>query len=334
MKDEGQKRLLESLRQLTGEPWAGLDPLGGGRNSRVWRAFSPVGRVAAVKQYFRSPADPRDRLGVEWQALRFVHKYLPSRVPAPWAIDEAQGLAVYEFIAGQAPAGHQGLAEDIAPLIDFLSELLRLGLKPEASGLPEASEALFDLENFADRIKTRLDRLTDFSGPPELNSRLKIFLETRLKPELDHCLTLGGPGSSLPSRILSPSDFGFHNAVRRPSGELVFIDFEYFGWDDPAKLIIDTWLHPHEHMTLSPDQQRKWLEAAVGLYGRQDPGLPERLRLLAPWLRLKWSLILLNEFVKNEAGRRAFSGRSLDPAGLETQLRRAEIMLDNKIEVS
>ena len=36
-------------------------------------------------------------------------------------------------------------------------------------------------------------------------------------------------------RTLSPSDFGFHNALRTPAGTMVFLDFEYFGWDDPAK---------------------------------------------------------------------------------------------------
>ena len=37
-------------------------------------------------------------------------------------------------------------------------------------------------------------------------------------------------------RTLSPSDFGFHNALKRSDGRIVFLDFEYFGWDDPAKM--------------------------------------------------------------------------------------------------
>ena len=45
-------------------------------------------------------------------------------------------------------------------------------------------------------------------------------------------------------RVLSPSDFGFHNALRRPDGTIVFVDFEYFGWDDPAKMMADAMLHP------------------------------------------------------------------------------------------
>ena len=44
--------------------------------------------------------------------------------------------------------------------------------------------------------------------------------------------------------VLSPSDFGFHNALLGPDGKLCFIDFEYAGWDDPAKLICDFFCQP------------------------------------------------------------------------------------------
>ena len=38
--------------------------------------------------------------------------------------------------------------------------------------------------------------------------------------------------------ILSPSDFGFHNIVKKKQ-KLYFFDFEYSGVDDPVKLICD-----------------------------------------------------------------------------------------------
>ena len=45
-------------------------------------------------------------------------------------------------------------------------------------------------------------------------------------------------------RCLSPSDFGFHNAILANDGRLRFIDFEYAGWDDPSKLICDFFCQP------------------------------------------------------------------------------------------
>ena len=44
--------------------------------------------------------------------------------------------------------------------------------------------------------------------------------------------------------IISPSDFGFHNTLVRPDGELQFLDFEYAGFDDPAKLVGDFYACP------------------------------------------------------------------------------------------
>ena len=56
-------------------------------------------------------------------------------------------------------------------------------------------------------------------------------------------------------QVLSPSDFGFHNAILKESGDLVFLDFEYFGRDDPVKLMADFIWHPG--MKLSNLQKRR-----------------------------------------------------------------------------
>src|SRR6266480_4587472 len=66
------------------------------------------------------------------------------------------------------------------------------------------------------------------------------------------------------SRILSPSDFGFHNAIRRPDGTLAFVDFEYFGWDDPAKTIVDFLLHPG--MSVADTLKRRFAAAVEAAF--------------------------------------------------------------------
>lgn len=44
---------------------------------------------------------------------------------------------------------------------------------------------------------------------------------------------------SLPQerRILSPGNFGFHNALLTPEKDICFVDFAQSGWEDPARLI-------------------------------------------------------------------------------------------------
>jgi hypothetical protein len=47
--------------RLLGGGVQSIEPLGGGRNSRVYRVLGADGRSYALKAYFRHPADPRDR---------------------------------------------------------------------------------------------------------------------------------------------------------------------------------------------------------------------------------------------------------------------------------
>ncbi len=91
-----------------------------------------------------------------------------------------------------------------------------------------------------------------------------------------------------------PSDFGFHNSLRRRDGSLAFIDFEYFGWDDPVKLIADILLHPDK--MLSPPQRKRLRQAAGRQYG-EDATFFLRLDAYLPLFGVRWVLIMLNEFI-------------------------------------
>jgi len=102
-----------------------------------------------------------------------------------------------------------------------------------------------------------------------------------------------------------PADFGFHNSLRQGDGSLAYIDFEYFGWDDPVKLTADILLHPG--VPLSSAQQRRFREAAERLYG-EDASFAVRLEALLPLFCLRWILILLNEFLPERWQRRVLAG--------------------------
>ena len=96
-------------------------------------------------------------------------------------------------------------------------------------------------------------------------------------------------------RTLSPSDFGFHNALRRPDGSVVFLDFEYFGWDDPAKLCSDFCLHPG--MGLDDNLAARFLRGARAIYGAADAQYESRLAVMRPLCGLCWCMIVLNSFL-------------------------------------
>jgi hypothetical protein len=113
--------------------------------------------------------------------------------------------------------------------------------------------------------------------------------------------------------------------LRRPGGDIDFLDFEYFGWDDPAKLVADTLLHPATD--LPHNLKARFYDGMV----RSLPS-PDRLRavvpIVYPLFGIKWSLILLNEFLREGLVRRAHAGGGEEEAGLlPAQLHKSKLML-------
>ena len=116
--------------------------------------------------------------------------------------------------------------------------------------------------------------------------------------------------------MLSPSDFGFHNALRTGDGTLVFIDFEYAGIDDCCKLVGDFFSQPR--IPVSIEYLSLFLDNAFT--PQQNTMIRARLPVILPLVRLKWCCILLNEFLRVGASRRAFSEqRAVELHHLEQQ---------------
>jgi len=287
-----------------------MEWIGGGGNSRIYKLEGPY----AGKVYFQ-----QRRLEVEFAALEFVWRHGVRCVPEPLAADPREKIAVYEFIEGKKPVPTEA---DIDAAVEFLVTLKRLAAEPDAAALSSAAEACFTVQEIVENIRKRLARVADVA-------ELKPFLSEDFVPLLERLsATLPNEDPSpMDQRTLSPSDFGFHNALRRPNNELVFLDFEYFGWDDPAKMVADFLLHPA--MDLSEPLRQRF---AKGIYQRFDANknLVKRVQTVYPLFGLKWCLIMLNEFVPEDLQRRGFaSGGSLDRAAAQArQLDKARRMLD------
>lgn len=308
----------DALSRLIGGSARDLRELPGGRNSRVYR-FDGKGRDLIGKFYFRHPGDPRDRLGTEFAAFDFLWRRGVRRIPRPLAKSAASGVAVYERVPGKSIARGAATPRDVEDALDFLEELNAPAHRARASFGP-ASEAFFSPAGVVANVRARLARLKAASPLPELSSFLRR-IETALARAERACARAGVLHEELPAaeRLLSPSDFGFHNALRGPGG-LRYFDFEYFGWDDPSKTFSDFILHPA--MALDAGARDAF---AAGFFARfGSASLRRRLPLLYPLFGLKWCTILLNEFVSEHRQRREFA-RSATGAG--AQLKKARALL-------
>jgi hypothetical protein len=311
-------------------------PVRRGANNRV---FKLVGQAscAVLKIYPAQEADPRDRLGHEFAALSFLARHGVAEVPRPIASDPARHCAVYEWIDG-APPGDVGFAE-IDALADFFIRLQGLRGRAGAEALPEGATPALSPATVAAQLTGRLDRLITVVEP---GSEAAEFVESRLRPEveraIDHlrqgCEAAGFGFAAplpLPLRVLSPSDFGFHNALRRPDGTLAFLDFEYFGWDEPAKAVADVMLHAG--MALPRALARRYRDRVTAALVAGDPDFPRRFALFFPAMRAVWCLILLNEFLPERWARRVLSGAADDRAAAQArQLAKACDMLTRGFE--
>ena len=308
--DTGLLQATEVARRLVGNTAEVSRLLTGGRNSRIWYVRSGSSAFA-LKQYpARRDDDLRDRLATETGALRLMEHYQIDTVPRVVAVDGECGFALLSWIDGRDVVDiDEG---DIDAAVAFLTAIHRLRATPWAAKQPLASEACLSGTEIVRQINSRLERLMRLSDEPELID----FLDRSLPPEIarasGEARALAAAagfdfGAELPQewRSLVPSDFGFHNSMRRSDGSLAFVDFEYFGWDDPVKLAADMLLHPGR--TLPVAQRARFRRSAERLYG-EDMSFAQRLRAYLPLFGLRWVLILLNEFIPERWQGRALAG--------------------------
>ena len=224
----------------------------GGRNSRIWRVRSGE-RAFALKQYPPRQDDPRDRLSTEVGALRLMERYQHRHVSrACSASMESAAMRLLSWIDGSDVT--EVSDADIDAAVAFLAAIHGLRATPWAAEQPLAAEACLCGEEIERQIGAAADAACgrSLASEPELIDFIDHSVRTRSSPgraaEARAAMAAAGLdfGAELPQewRSLVPSDFGFHNSLRRSDGSLAFVDFEYFGWDDPVKLTADILLHP------------------------------------------------------------------------------------------
>jgi len=295
-----------------------LKLLPGGRNNTVWRVDAGPDSYL-LKNYFWSEADPRDRLSQEWAFLEFLQSIGSRKGPAPLAKNPKARFALLEFIPGKPPEEITG--PDILDAAGFFADIN--SSRHSGGHLPSVSEAAFSLDAHLATTDRRIDHLTKIAPSTPDHAAAVEFIHSTLQPlwqrirqRFEKIPAASRAAVLSPeNRCLSPSDFGFHNALRQSDDTLRYLDFEYAGWDDPAKTLIDFTNQPDR---ILPDPLASlFLEKTIPIF--PDPAtLLERITILTPLYQLKWACICLNAFLP---------GRPSDPSRpLASQLVRSRTM--------
>jgi hypothetical protein len=304
------------------------EQLAGGRNNRVFRLEMPDGRKLVLKSYFTSPHDPRDRLAAEWSFLTYAWQRGVRTIPQPLAFDRETGCALYTYADGRKLRPGEITQIHIDAAIDFV---LAINAAPRnAMPLEHGSEACFSLAEHIAAVERRVNRLATLAPEAPDVEKAAQFIAERLRPTWKavrvgiereaarHGIALDAviPESEI---VASPSDFGFQNALVASDGGVTFIDFEYAGKDDPAKLVCDFFCQPEVPISIAHFE--RFTERLV-----RGLSLPDvhhvRFGLLLDAYRVKWACILLNDFLPVDGARRAFANAQVQRRA--TQIAKAE----------
>jgi hypothetical protein len=283
-------------RALSPQPVRFVGELRKGNNSRIFRVETAAGAYA-LKKY--SASDDRNRLGAEVAALRFFERTGVGRTPRTVAVAPDVRYGLFTWIEGDAVDAVTD--DDVAEFAHFQVALDEAVDEQARTEIGEASEACLSGPRIVSHIERRYRRLETVKHDlPEFQP----FFDDALVPCLERYeaaahaayarLGLEFAEDIAPSfRTLIPSDMGAHNALRGADGHLYFLDFEYFGWDDPLTSIANFIMHPG--MQLSVSQREGYRQALLEHFRRHHESA--RLTALMPLYALRWCAIILGDLL-------------------------------------
>ena len=271
-----------------------LVQLQGGINNRVFRCGEAHNQWV-IKGYSPLEPDQRDRMQAEVDFLRYSAEVAPNFTPKLIHSDPELRCVVLEYIEGRHfSEGVAPLPEEIEKAVTFFKRLNEKKILSEKAIKIDAADGFLSLSNQIKNIKSRLscmnwdhlqhDHILPFKS---LVKELQIEIELT-EQSTNYQIEIGNVVDSIDQqeRCVSPSDFGFHNAIITKNG-VVFIDFEFAGWDDPAKAIVDFVLQPRIPIKcgVSP------LLATIAPTKKKI--VQQRCHFIMPILRLKWACIMI-----------------------------------------
>jgi len=306
------KALLHQAGYTSTEP--DITPVNDGANNRGF-TIQIDGKRLFAKHYFSHPSDPRDRPGAEVQFLAYAWEQGIRNIPQIIISAPEQRLVLFQYIAGKKLSQDAIKPEHIQASGDFIARLN--AHREHGQSLPIASDGFFRIADHIPHLEKRIAALKHATIRGSTPVRKKAYL---LMQEIDSAwqdtkatIAKGHDiHAELPSqaRCISPSDFGFHNALYADNGTLFFLDFEYAGWDDPAKLCCDFFCQPE--IPVSIEYFQRFIGSALKSFVPLTDMIVDRTMTLFPLCHLKWCCIILNPFLHNDAKRRGFATSGLD----------------------
>lgn len=271
-----------------------LTRLRGGMNSQVFRCHSKRG-CWVLKAYSPHQNGQSDRMKAEVDFLLFTTQVAPNSTPTLLGVDYTYRCVVMDYIAGEPFV--EGVSPHQNDLDTAFSFFRQINGNPEIARKMiklDAADGFLSLRQHMLNVRTRFSAMGTEHLPQRYKSQADDLLQQlhawieQAETRLEARISSGMVEDILPPEYccVSPSDFGFHNAIRTCDG-VKFIDFEFAGWDDPAKACADFTLQQRNPVRLQP------LSVASHFFPHGYVFIANRISAIYELLRLKWLCIIL-----------------------------------------
>ena len=254
-------------------------------------------------------------------------QYHDFKIPKVLEVNTEFNYVMFEWIDGNKII--QPSTKNLNQFLTFINNLNQIKILNHNCYSIKASASCYSLNDIERQFKTRFKKLNSSKYQDE---KFQSFLNQKLYKSFSDYIYWIKNNETLDDIVyrklqneelsLSPSDFGLHNSVES-SNQLFFFDFEYFGLDDPVKLISDFYYNPSNSF-FTDTQKSKWLYKSINIANFSKVDV--RLKYHMPLYGLIWCLIILNDFSDDVWSRRIQANQKL--------LNKRDIVLKNKLSNS
>jgi len=261
--------------------------LEGGKNSKVLK-FIGKKKKFVVKVY-----SDFKRLNREKLFYNFLKKRKISSVLRILYTNYKLKLIIFEYIDGKKIKNISN--KDVSQLLIFLNNLnQKIDFR-----FPHSIDGIKNRKDHVKLCEKKINDLKLINKKLLTSKKLDKFLNEYLIPKFKY-LKRDVKGKNFKKYfvrlkkkdlIMSPSDIGFHNILKKKN-KLFFFDFEYAGLDDPVKLICDFLCQPDQNIT----NYQKKIFINNKLFSRgQSVDINFLVKLFLPFHKIKWCCIMLNQ---------------------------------------
>lgn len=275
--------------------------LDGGINSNLIKVRNTKGNSYCVKIYKKDFTNP-SRFEKETLFIKRISPLMPDSIPRVIASDPTNQIAILNFVEGKLVSKLNKCPTSIWRSFNRFVLDLQKHKRLVGKQLYMATDCALSLSQHHGILQKRRDEwlVAISNGMPssiiDLVSEFLLWPYDKISQKL-----LSSPAFhemlSYQELIISPSDFGEHNAILN-NDKVVFIDFEYAGLDDPAKLVSDYYCHPQNRV--SPLIVRHLVKDLMeGFDQSQRLSFMSRLEIIFEIIKLKWCFIIMKPLIKN-----------------------------------